>query len=782
MKMRYNYSKIYARILKLFGPIDNLTFLVGAGCSFDTPSNIPATRKIMDAIIDYSCITHETDNIRSMTNLRFESLIEVFRDVIDHNLKIIDFFEQFTLPNHQHVFLALMIKAGAYIMTTNFDFLIEKALLKVGCTKNQILPVITKEDFEIFHDPCRAMKEGKFPLYKIHGSTKNFITEQGTRGSLKATIQALGSNKAGVDIFSIEPFKKPLFDNISENRTLVVMGYSGSDDFDITPAIKKLDNLEKIVWLNYTKKKKKTTISSISSRTKDKDKLNIILKELKENLHRVDIYRIDINTSDLIPYLTQCYFDIKPEIELQAQEIPSLKQWLCEEIPIPKNQLDTIKHFIPTKIHLDFGSLKAAELCAKGMQKYARDSENAYWEGVALFFLGRIYRNFGYAFQNSEKKFKESEQILIDNGYIDDEYLYRGQIEYANVRANQGYYLEAITIYEKTLQAMEAKCSKDFNKEIFATCHGYLGNAYRKLGKYSKSIEYYQSTLKIAEDIGNIRIQGIYKFNLGLAYQNIGQLLKQKQNMEEAIHIAEMISDERGYCKGVGGIAMYHRYLGQYERAIKCHKEAIKRINQTGATFISSYMQAEYGKTKILHKKFKSARNLFKKALIRAEHRGHKLLIQTWRGYIALTYLIESNLNQAEKYIQTANIFKDDQDVIRTRDFFLLLEGIIKARNQESLQAHNLFTLAFNIAESKLTIEKNDFLTYLTKLVSSIGKILTSDSINLYSMWNEELERQKFSYKKFMLPGVSREFELLCNTLIPLNRDFINSIKQTFLP
>ncbi len=768
-----NYSKTYARILKLFGQIDNLTFLVGTGCSLDTPSNIPTTRKIMDIIIDYSCITQETEIIKRMTNLRFESLIEVFRDAIDHNLRIIDFFEQFTSPNHQHIFLALMIKAGAYVLTTNFDFLIEKALLKVGCTKNQILPVITKQDFKSFPDPSIVMKEGKFPLYKIHGSTKNFITGLDTKESLITTIQALGSNKTDIDIFSIEPFKKPLFDNISDNRTLVVMGYSGSDDFDITPAIKKLVNLDKIVWLNYIEKKNKTTISSISSRTRDKDKLNNILKELKEKIHRVDIYRIDINTSDLITYLNQHYFNIKAEIEFKTQRMKSLKQWLHEEIPVHQNQIDTIKHFIPIKIHLDDDKFEAAERCAIEMQKCARNSGNAYLEGVALFFLGRIYRNIGDTYEDSEKKFLESEKILLDNQYMNNDYLYKGQIEYANVRANQGHYQAAIKKYEKTLQDMNAQHSKDYNNEIFATCYGYLGNAYRNLGKYSNSIKYYQLTLKKAKVIGNIRLQSICKFNLGLAYQGVGQFLKQKQNMEEAILIAEMISDERGYCKALGGTAITLRNLGQYKRAIKIHKEAIKRIKQTGATFIHSYMQADFGKTEIFHKKFKSARNLFKKALISIDKREHKLLLQTWNGYIALTYLFESNLKQAKKYIQKADRFKDDENVIGSRDFILLLDGIIKARNQESLQAKKSFMLAFKKAESKHTVEKNDFVAYITEIVSLIGRVLTSDSKNLYSMWNEELERLNFSCKKFLSYEAYREFELLCDTLIPLNRDFI---------
>ena len=66
-----------------------------------------------------------------------------------------------------------------------------------------------------------------------------------------ATIQAFGLNKEGLNIFQIEPFKRDLFDNISKNRSLIVIGYSGNDDFDIVPTLKVLKNLRNIVWIDY---------------------------------------------------------------------------------------------------------------------------------------------------------------------------------------------------------------------------------------------------------------------------------------------------------------------------------------------------------------------------------------------------------------------------------------------------------------------------------------------------------------------------------------------------
>ena len=62
-----------------------LTFLVGAGCSVDAPSCLPAGRAMIEALIKYSCADSEIDKILKLKELRFEQLVEIIRE-----LKVID--------------------------------------------------------------------------------------------------------------------------------------------------------------------------------------------------------------------------------------------------------------------------------------------------------------------------------------------------------------------------------------------------------------------------------------------------------------------------------------------------------------------------------------------------------------------------------------------------------------------------------------------------------------------------------------------------------------------
>ncbi|MHA1193022.1 MAG: hypothetical protein ACTSP9_12095 [Promethearchaeota archaeon] len=152
-------------IRDLFTPDAKLTFLVGAGCSIDAPSCLPAGPAMMNAIIDYTCAESEIDKIKELKDLRFEQLVEILRDNLDPGLKIIDYYGQCNKPNLQHFFLADMIKKGHFVMTTNFDFLIERALQQSGIPKSAIIPVITKHDFEEFSNPSELFKKGKKAVF-----------------------------------------------------------------------------------------------------------------------------------------------------------------------------------------------------------------------------------------------------------------------------------------------------------------------------------------------------------------------------------------------------------------------------------------------------------------------------------------------------------------------------------------------------------------------------------------------------------------------------------------
>ena len=243
--------KRYENDLEILIPSEeNLVFLVGAGISIDFPTNLlPATQFISNLL--YLCAPEEEiENLIELKSLRYEMIAEIIQRYIDYNLEFMNYFDLITQPNLNHFFFANIIKNGHAIYTTNFDYLIEFALKEI-VDKDKILniiPVITKTDFTTYKNPFGTFQNGKYPLYKLHGAKRNIITNIKTTESLVTTMSAFGK---GNKFLSLESYKKASFIETCNDNILIVMGYSGRDDFDIAPMLRQLHNIKRIIWIEH---------------------------------------------------------------------------------------------------------------------------------------------------------------------------------------------------------------------------------------------------------------------------------------------------------------------------------------------------------------------------------------------------------------------------------------------------------------------------------------------------------------------------------------------------
>jgi hypothetical protein len=66
--------------------------------------------------------------------IRFELLLLWIADVFDRELRLLDLLDEFTTPGPLHRRLAAAVQQGLRLVTTNFDDLLERALLEAGAT------------------------------------------------------------------------------------------------------------------------------------------------------------------------------------------------------------------------------------------------------------------------------------------------------------------------------------------------------------------------------------------------------------------------------------------------------------------------------------------------------------------------------------------------------------------------------------------------------------------------------------------------------------------------
>lgn len=248
--------------------LDKYSILVGAGISLDAPANFPIASKIMNAIIDG--ISPSNDIATRLKKLkvredgdytgmdikyrltgdfiRFEMLIDVV-SLFDHDLKVLDAISNYEIPNLNHYNLAKLAILGNYVITPNFDDLIERAIINLGYNP---VTICTDDDFSSY-----ALDSGQkdctiVPVFKLHGSFHRYIGNKSEKEDVKGTLQAsLTSIVSGNENLSLSKPKYELLNNIiKKTKTLIVAGYSGSDDFDIVPALKELLPYN-LIWIDH---------------------------------------------------------------------------------------------------------------------------------------------------------------------------------------------------------------------------------------------------------------------------------------------------------------------------------------------------------------------------------------------------------------------------------------------------------------------------------------------------------------------------------------------------
>jgi len=562
------------KIKDIFTPDTKITFLVGAGCSIDAPSCLPAGQQMIEAIIKYTCVETEVDKLLNLNGLRFEHLIEIVRDSLDEELKVIDFYGLCEKPNLQHFFLADSIKKGHFVLTTNFDFLIEYALQQSGVPNEEILPVITRDDFQNYSDPEALKKEGKKVLYKIHGSTKNSITGESTRTTLITTLKAFGSDKKGLNIFAVEPFKRELFNNITKDRSLVIMGYSGSDDFDVVPTLKVLENIQDVIWINHINndegnEKIYEIDANMNEVSEGSDTINQILIGIKRMNYANRVFRINVNTSRMVNILLKN----KPRLSSEDFSMNPI-EWLKENIRAPD---ELIKYFIPFRIYFDLNLFDESLKLIKKILAIAENLEEKSWIVTALTSIGEINKKKG-DYPEALDMYNRAFNIHESSDSQPSKSLYLSRVTLVNnigtINLRLGDFKEALEWYQIGLEAID----NIEDMELKATIISNIGVVYYNKGEFSRAFTQYEEALKIDEQLGNLWGMADRLYNIGSIHLTQSNFPKALKYFEEVLKIDKQIGNLSGTAKTLIHFGNIYKAQGNFVKTMNYFNEALRLV------------------------------------------------------------------------------------------------------------------------------------------------------------------------------------------------------------
>jgi len=543
---------------------ERVVFLAGAGIS--VASGLPSGWAFNAGIARILTVdAADADSILSLVtsgydpagrSVRFEQLMYVLRERLDPNLDILRCFDSPVPPTMLHRFLAAMCTGGATVFTTNFDSLIEKAI------GDDVLQVYVEDEAdEAGAASCRSFERwlastpARAAVLKLHGTVRDLRIDgdgedvSGIRFA-GATLDRIGA--AGIHS-RLEPNKEAALRRALAGRVLCVIGYSGADDFDITPTLREaLVSAAGFVWLRHD--------------------------DVELEIHRA------ADEPQFLPEALRSATLPAESVIVRGRTgdaVRELFNYTCADAPGTRVDLDAFlttlapyRSLTPAKKHLVAARLAeeatrndlALRLYAEAARRSRRRDSRTY--GYALFRQGHLQRVRG-DHAAASTLLRRALAVLRRAG--DDQHAATVLNAIGNTYLVRGMLKNAAAWYAKALTAADATR----NDRLAATVINNLGLAERKRGNYAEAIKRYEQALAIDQGLrdraGMLRDLG----NKATALLLLGRHDEAGAAMDEGLRIERLIGREELVAVTLANRGILHRRLGQLDEADRCADEAM---------------------------------------------------------------------------------------------------------------------------------------------------------------------------------------------------------------
>ena len=591
------------KVKSLISSQDSLVFFVGAGISYPWPSCLPMASQILRQVFhfifeldkqeickilqinnenaedeayvrlsrDLLGIPNEVPDYRCL--LPFEATFQVLYDVLGFPvIRFVDLLKGGS-PNLHHKMLAYALHKGHTVITTNFDKQIEKAY--AVCFPEEPLQIlITDKDYQEAIDNNRT----NGVLAKIHGDIDDYnslaLTLQGVAVSCDRTLYLgddIDTEKAKRQLQWIHPrtalsIPKALFlQRVLQDRKIVVMGYSGSDAFDIMPILTASEFGCNGLWVEYGGGPLSQEVEKWRSNGKDRVVLQPESRE--EDL-----------PSKISKYFLDIFGGSWQEEAVDNGHTESLsevfKSWIGRLRLRPGDGLCCL-----AKLYSQRGKWARAKLFyTKAMEKYERDLEH----NELRWLITKS--NLGYILDNLNEKDEALKVFSEVKGYIEKN---EKQKLYLSLYANTlidiaGKWINTskdILAGEMVNKAMDIAQWIGGMEGKRILCYGLRLAADRYLGKknYEKALDIYLRVLQLSTDVfGDIREACLSSMHAGICLTKMGRQYEAIQMLLHAETYAKHLGDE----ELINAVKHNHGFItGQFvgmSPALNFHKELVE--------------------------------------------------------------------------------------------------------------------------------------------------------------------------------------------------------------
>jgi tetratricopeptide (TPR) repeat protein len=570
--------------------------LCGAGIS--RHSGLPVVDQLVPFVLDTLEVPEDSRKTITTSSLPFEAFIETVRQVCNIDL-LLDIFA-LGKPNTNHLLLAKLVRQGFLetICTTNFDTLIETAFDAEGLRRGSDYQVFSTEDgFDAI-----PWDSGVTRLIKIHGSIED-------KDGVAITLRQVASEKLSVH-------RQGVINNLLSSRhgRLLVLGYSCSDIFDISPHIEAV--------------KQSTTRVALIDHTSGKQTIADIRKKKEKNPFGGfdDGAWVRADTDALVKMLWS-------KLLSDAYRPPDQKDQQTNWRELVTKWGDRVKQqSAPGSNYRIAGRLlwrvshpeDALQMYEKGLQS-ATDSHNLFAAAYIQGDMGTAHQDLGNyrdAAACYERALEMAEALVIDTGktLADDDWRLHppDKKEQGVWKGNLG------TIYDQLGERKKAKENIEAALKIAQECGdeprqvtwlGNLGMVLLGLGDFKGALDNFNRAVVRAAEIGDKEGESIWNGNLGKTLHDLGDYKSASARYERAMVVARQIGDRRREGIWIGGRGKARLRLGEREGALRDLEDALKIAKDTGDRENEGNWLTNLGNAFLSERDYEKAREKYERAL-----------------------------------------------------------------------------------------------------------------------------------------------------------------------
>lgn len=510
-------------------------------------------------------------------------------------------------PNVNHTFISRLAKHGLLkiIATTNFDTLFEKAFESENLLQNKGYKKYSTPTEHFSYTNSNSFLKRHVSLLKLHGCAES--------GIIAITLRRISSSIAS---FPLSEIIEQLFSK-GKHQSVIIVGYSCSDIFDIMPKIRSITrNRKELFYIQHS----------------DTRKIEYVTNKSEGNpFYDFPCTIVQCNTDDFIAGLWKFLehqigsnacsqraqnINWKSVIHTWGYGIDDefLDNYIkgslfleTPQYPLASLSFEKAFHLIEAK-----GRLQPALNCcmalleaylfqghhekmltyiSKAMHIY--EEINRKWKQEPSFRISvkGVGRNYSFVMIESAINIKAGEAILLQaegNAQFAKEYferalrieeqvsLERDRIFICHEKLSKCY--ATLTDFNNARKFCDMlKSDNPIKSAVYFDCKGFI---HYKRKEYERALESYKESLYLNEITGNIYGQADSCLSLGDVYDELCDFGETLSHYSKAIDISERIGANLLASKGYGYLGFLYFNVREFDLSLKNHKKCLEIENQ----------------------------------------------------------------------------------------------------------------------------------------------------------------------------------------------------------